>query len=63
MGFGIKGKVTLTELKLIQGINDNNPLLSLDKQYNIIENQLEQFTLEREKKNIIITNINNGTEL
>lgn len=60
---GIKGKVTLTELKQIQKVEDNKFILSTYEQYKLIEEKLQSFILERENKSFIINNINNGTEL
>jgi hypothetical protein len=60
---GIKGKITLTELKQIQGITDDNLILSTKEQYLLIEEKLQSFLLERNNKIFIINNINKGTEL
>ena len=59
----IKGKVTLTELKQIQGIENDKFILSTKEQYELIEEKLQGFILEREKKISIINDIKNGTEL
>jgi hypothetical protein len=59
---GIKGKVTLTELKTIQEIEQNIPIISLQEQYDRVEKQLQGFIDEREKKMLIIERINKGIE-